>query len=45
MIAKPTQQMIMHGILQSEDEIKQNHKRMGHIKLQEKKRQVIREWH
>jgi hypothetical protein len=33
---------ILQGILHTEDESKQNHQRSGRIKLQEKKRQVIR---
>jgi hypothetical protein len=38
-----SQQKILQGILHTEDESKQNHKRMVSIKPQEKKRQVIRE--
>jgi hypothetical protein len=34
---------ILKGILHIEDESKQSHERMGSIKPQEKKRQVIRE--
>jgi hypothetical protein len=34
---------ILQGILHAEDESKQNHERMGSIKPQAKKRQVIRE--
>jgi hypothetical protein len=41
-ITKPPLQKILQGILHSEDESKQNHERTGSIKLQEKKRQVIR---
>jgi hypothetical protein len=40
---KPPLWKILQGILYTEDESKQNHKRMGSIKLQEKKRQVNRE--
>jgi hypothetical protein len=36
-------QMILQGILHTEDASKQNHKRRRSIKPQEKKRQVIRE--
>jgi hypothetical protein len=36
-------QKILQGILHTEDESKQNHKRTGSIKPEEKKRQVIRE--
>jgi hypothetical protein len=35
----------LQGILPTEDESKQNHERMGIIKPQEEKRQVIREQH
>jgi hypothetical protein len=41
MTTKPTQQEILRGILHTENESKQNHKRSGNIKLQ-KKRQAIR---
>jgi hypothetical protein len=34
---------ILHGIMHTEAERKQNHEKMGNIKPQEKKRQVIRE--
>jgi hypothetical protein len=43
MIIKPPLQKILQRILHTEDESKQNHKRMGSIKPQEKKRQVITE--
>jgi hypothetical protein len=43
MTTKPPLQKILQGILHTQDESKQNHKSMGSIKLQEKKRQVIRE--
>jgi hypothetical protein len=43
MTTKPPLQKILQGILHTEDECKQNHKRVGSIKPQEKKRQVIRE--
>jgi hypothetical protein len=43
MTTKPPLQKILQGILHTEDESKQNHKRMGSIKSQEKKRQGIRE--
>jgi hypothetical protein len=43
MTTKPTLQKILQGILHTEDESKQNHKRMESIKPQEKKRQVVRE--
>jgi hypothetical protein len=43
MTTKPPLQKILQGILHTEDESKQNHKRMGSIKTQEKKRQGIRE--
>jgi hypothetical protein len=36
-MTKPKLQKILQGILHTEDESKQNHKRMGSIKLQEKK--------
>jgi hypothetical protein len=41
MTTKPPLQKILQGIVQTEDESKQNQKRMGSIKPQEKKRQVI----
>jgi hypothetical protein len=40
MTTKPPLQKILQGILHREDE---NHKRMGSIKLQEKKTLVLRE--
>jgi hypothetical protein len=40
---KPTLQKILQEILHTDDESEQNHKRMGSIKPQEKKRQVNRE--
>jgi hypothetical protein len=43
MITKLPLQKILQGILHTENESKQNHERMGSIKPQEKKRQVIRE--
>jgi hypothetical protein len=43
MNTKPILQKIVQGILHTEDESKQNHERIGSIKPQEKKRQVIRE--
>jgi hypothetical protein len=43
MTTKPPPQKILQGILHIEDESKQNHERLGSIKPQEKKRQVIRE--
>jgi hypothetical protein len=43
MTTKPPLKKILQGILHTEDERKQNHKRMGSIKPQEKKGQVIRE--
>jgi hypothetical protein len=43
MVTKPPLQKILKGILHTEDEIKQNHKRTESIKLQKKKRQAIRE--
>jgi hypothetical protein len=43
MTTKPPLQKIIQRILHTEDETKQNHKGTGSIKLQEKKRQVIRE--
>jgi hypothetical protein len=42
MTTKPPLQKILQGILHTEDESKQNHKRTGSIKPQEKKRQGIR---
>jgi hypothetical protein len=45
MITKPPLQKILQGMLHTEDESKQNHGKMGNNKLQEKKRQVIRESH
>jgi hypothetical protein len=45
MTTKPPLQKILQGTLHTENESKQNQDRMGHIKLQEKKRQEIREWH
>jgi hypothetical protein len=45
MTTKPPLQKNLQEILHTEDESKQNHKRMGHIKPQEKKRQAIREQH
>jgi hypothetical protein len=41
MTTKPPLQKILQGIMCTEDESKQNHRRMGSIKPQ-KKRQVIR---
>jgi vacuolar-type H+-ATPase catalytic subunit A/Vma1 len=43
MTTKPPLQKILQGILHTEDESKQNHDRTGSSKLQEKKRQGIRE--
>jgi hypothetical protein len=43
MTTKPPLQTILQGILHKEDESKQNHERMGSIKPQQKKGQVIRE--
>jgi hypothetical protein len=43
MTTKPPLKKIHQGILHTEDERKQNHKRMESIKPQEKKRQGIRE--
>jgi hypothetical protein len=43
MTTKPPLQKIPPGILQTEDESKQNCMRTGSIKPQEKKKQVIRE--
>jgi hypothetical protein len=45
MTTKGLLQKILEGILHTEDESKQNQKRMGSIKLQEKKRQALREQH
>jgi hypothetical protein len=42
MTPKPPLQKILQGILHTEDESKENHKRMVSIKPQKKKRQVIR---
>jgi hypothetical protein len=42
MTTKPPLQKILQGILHTKDESKQNHKRTGRIKPQEKKRQVIK---
>jgi hypothetical protein len=42
MTTKPLLQNILQGILHTEDENKQDPKRMGSIKPQEKKRQAIR---
>jgi hypothetical protein len=44
MTTKPLLQEILQQILYTEDESKQNHKRIGSIKPQEKKRQVIRDY-
>jgi hypothetical protein len=38
MTTKPPLQKILQGILNTEDESKQNHERMGSIKPQEKKK-------
>jgi hypothetical protein len=43
MTTNPPLQKILQEILHTEDESKQNHGSMGSIKLQEKKRQIIRE--
>jgi hypothetical protein len=43
MITKPPLQKILLRILYTEDESNKNHKRMGSIKPQEKKRQADRE--
>jgi hypothetical protein len=43
MTTRPPLQKLLQGILHIEDESKHNHERMGSIKPQEKKRQVIRE--
>jgi hypothetical protein len=42
MKTKPPLQKILQGILHMENESKQNHKKTGSTKLQEKKRQGIR---
>jgi hypothetical protein len=41
MTTKPPLQKILQGILHTEDECKQNNERVGIIKPQDKKRQVI----
>jgi hypothetical protein len=41
MTTKPPLLKILQGILHTEDESKQKHKRMGSIKPEKKKRQVI----
>jgi hypothetical protein len=43
MTTKPPQQKFLQGILHTEDENKQNHERLGSIKPQKKRNQVIRE--
>jgi hypothetical protein len=43
MTTKPPLQKMLQGILHTENESKQNHKKMGCTKPQEKKRQGIRE--
>jgi hypothetical protein len=43
MTTKPLLQKILKGILHTEDESKQNHKKTGIIKPQKEKRQGIRE--
>jgi hypothetical protein len=43
MTTKAPLQKILQGILHTEDESIQNHERMGSMKLQEKKRQAIRQ--
>jgi hypothetical protein len=43
MTNKAPLQNILQGILNTEDESKQNHERIGSIKAQEKKRQGLRE--
>jgi hypothetical protein len=43
MTTKPPLKKILQVILHTEDESKQDHGRMGRIKPQEKKRQVIKE--
>jgi hypothetical protein len=45
MTTKPPLQKIVQVILRTEGESKQNHKKMGSMKPQEKKRQVVREQH
>jgi hypothetical protein len=45
MSTKPPLQKILPGILHTEDESKQNHKRAGSIKPKKKKIQVIRRSH
>jgi hypothetical protein len=42
MTTEPPLQKILKGILHTEDENKHDHERMGIIKPQEKRRQVIR---
>jgi hypothetical protein len=44
MVTNPPLQKTVQGIMHTEDENKQNHKREGSIKMQEKKNTVIREW-
>jgi hypothetical protein len=43
MTTKPPQQKILQGILHTENEIKQNHERIGNTKTQAKKRQESKE--
>jgi hypothetical protein len=43
MTTKPPLQKILQGILHTNDENKQNHEKTVSIKLQEKKREIIRE--
>jgi hypothetical protein len=43
MTTKPALQMILQGILDTEDKSKQNLERIGSIKVSQKKRQGIRE--
>jgi hypothetical protein len=43
MISKLPLPKILQGILHTEDEIKQNHKKVGSIKQQKKKRKGIRQ--
>jgi hypothetical protein len=45
MTTKPPLQKILQGILYTETESKENHKRAGNNKRQEKKRQESREQH
>jgi hypothetical protein len=45
MTTKPLLQKILHGILHTESESKQNHNKAGSNKPQEKKRQESREQH